>query len=130
MYDDENVVVEYKSREIEPWKIAKEIVAFSNSKGGKLVFGIDDKGNVVGIESPKKLKETIANISRNNCEPPIVPEIESQSQKGKTIIVVKVPKGNDRPYKTGGKFYIRVGSTVREASRTGFFIGQPCKKRL
>jgi ATP-dependent DNA helicase RecG len=130
MYDDENVVVEYKSREIEPWKIAKEIVAFSNSKGGKLIFGIDDRGNVVGIESPKKLEETIANISRNNCEPPIVPEIERQSKKGKTIIVVKVPKGNDRPYKTGGKFYIRVGSTVREASRTGFFIGQPCKKRL
>jgi len=118
VYDDENVVIEYKSREIEPWKIAKEMVAFANSKGGKLIFGIDDEGNVVGIELPKKLEETIINISRNNCQPPIVPEVERQSKEGKTIVVVKVSVGNDRPYKTEGRFYIRVGSTVREASST------------
>lgn len=123
MYDDENVIVEYKSREIEPRKIAKEIIAFSNTRGGTIIFGIEDNGSVVGVNNPKKLEETIVNISRNNfsrnnCEPPIVPEFERQIKEEKAIVRVKVPKGDDVPYKskTDGKFYIRVGSTVREAS--------------
>ena len=118
MYENESAVVEYKSRPIKPKKITKEIVAFSNTKGGTLIFGIDDSGNVVGVDFPKKLEEDIANICRNNCEPPIAAEFKRQIKKGKTILVIKVPKGDSPPYKSklDGRFYIRVGSTVREAS--------------
>lgn len=118
MYENESDVVEYKSRPITPKKITKEIVAFSNTRGGTLIFGIDDSGNVVGVDSPKKLEGDIANICRNNCEPPIAAAFEREVKKGKTILVTKVPKGDSAPYKSklDGRFYIRVGSTVREAS--------------
>jgi hypothetical protein len=118
MYENESAVVEYKSRPIEPKKITKEIVAFSNTRGGTLIFGIDDSGNVVGVDFPKKLEEDIANICRNNCEPPITAEFEQQVKKGKRILIIKVPKGDSSPYKSklDGRFYIRIGSTVREAS--------------
>ena len=53
----------------------KVISAFANSKGGRLIIGLDDRGNPVGLKNIKKLLEDIPNIIRNKMG--ITPTVET-----------------------------------------------------
>jgi ATP-dependent DNA helicase RecG len=57
----ENSYVEFKLAETENIKLAREIVAFSNAKGGYLFPGIDDKGQIKGLSGSGN-EERIMNI--------------------------------------------------------------------
>ena len=63
--EGENLKVEFKQRFSEHEKIAKEIIAFANTSGGVIIFGINDNGKIYGVQSEKEvtelLKETITN---------------------------------------------------------------------
>ena len=105
-------------------KFLKDIIAFSNCSGGKVIVGIaDDSGEVVGIgdRSPFKLADDIANMISDACEPQIEPDISVQSLEGETVLVVNIFPGKFRPYylKSVGKeasTYIRISGTSRTAS--------------
>ena len=102
----------------------KTVVAYSNSQGGQIVFGVvDDTREVVGIDEAVLFQtmDAIANAISDSCEPQIIPEIEPCSIDGKTVIVVTVLPGTQRPYylKSKGKetgTFVRVGGTTRPAS--------------
>lgn len=101
----------------------KTIVAFANTQGGKLIVGVDDKTHqIVGVENDVlfQLMDGIANAVSDSCVPQIIPDIEPQTVDGKTVIVVSVEAGKNRPYylKSKGKdngTYIRVAGTSRQA---------------
>lgn len=102
----------------------KTVVAYSNSQGGQIVFGVvDDTREVVGIDEADLFQamDAIANAISDSCEPQIIPEIEPCTIDGKTVIVVTVVPGTQRPYylKSKGKetgTFVRVGGTTRPAS--------------
>ncbi len=104
-------------------KYMKTIVAFANTQGGKLIVGVDDKTReIVGVENEIlfQLMDGIANAISDSCAPQIIPDIEPQTIKGKTVIIVSVEAGKNRPYylKSKGKetgTYIRVAGTSRQA---------------
>ena len=104
-------------------KFLKDVIAFSNSTGGKIFIGIEDKTNeVIGIgeKNPFKLADDISNMIFDSCTPIIDPEITVQTLEGKTILVVEVFPGRVRPYyiKSLGKkqsAYIRINGTSRLA---------------
>lgn len=104
-------------------KYMKTIVAFANTQGGKLVVGVDDKTHqIVGVENDVlfQLMDGIANAVSDSCVPQIIPDIEPQTVDGKTVVVVSVEAGKNRPYylKSKGKdngTYIRVAGTSRLA---------------
>ena len=101
----------------------KTIVAFANTQGGKLVVGVDDKTHeIVGVENEIlfQLMDGIANAVSDSCMPQIIPDIEPQTVDEKTVIIVSVEAGKNRPYylKSKGKengTYIRVAGTSRQA---------------
>ena len=101
----------------------KTIIAFANTQGGKLIVGVDDKTHqVVGVEDEVlfQLMDGSANAVSDSCVPQIIPDIEPQTVEGKTVIVVSVEAGKNRPYylKAKGKengTYIRVAGTSRLA---------------
>jgi ATP-dependent DNA helicase RecG len=102
--------------------IAKTIVAFSNTSGGKLVIGVNDKREITGINNVDifELQDKISSIVYDKCYPIILPEIYTKNINGKVIFVVEVFRGNLLPYyiKTDGKnngTYIRIGATNRKA---------------
>lgn len=105
-------------------KYTKTVVAFANTQGGKLIFGVSDKTReITGIDEAElfRMMDSIANAISDACEPQIIPEIEPCTVDGKTIIVVTVSPESQRPYylKSKGKekgTYIRVGATTRLAS--------------
>ena len=104
-------------------KYMKSVVAFANGTGGKIIFGIADKTReVVGFDKEDVFKkmDAIANAVSDSCEPAIIPDITLQTVDGKTVIVVEVSEGRQRPYyikalgREGG-VYVRVAGTTRLA---------------
>lgn len=104
-------------------KYMKSVVAFANGTGGKIIFGIADKTReVVGFDKEDVFRkiDAIANAVSDSCEPAIIPDITAQTIAGKTVIVVEVPEGRQRPYyikalgREGG-VYVRVVGTTRLA---------------
>ena len=104
-------------------KYMKSVVAFANGTGGKIIFGIADKTReVVGFskEDVFEKMDVIANAVSDSCEPAIIPDISLQTIDGKTVIVVEVSEGRQRPYyikalgRDGG-VYVRVAGTTRLA---------------
>ena len=102
----------------------KTLVAFANTQGGSLLLGVEDQTRqVVGVDENTLFQtiDRIANAASDACEPQIVPEIEPYTLDGRTVIVVTVAPGPNRPYYLKAKgaekgTYIRVAGTSRPAS--------------
>lgn len=108
---------EFKLDTASPNELAEVFVGFANSGGGRVLLGVDDDGDIVGI-TRGKLEEWVINICRNNCEPGIIPLVETvEVETSKKVMVVTIPKGLGSVYKTNrGRWLIRIGSTTRDAS--------------
>lgn len=114
----ENGSVEFKTADVRPDSIAREIVGFANSQGGVILLGVTDDGTIKGIELSKKYDEWVSNISRNNVVPPIDCVYYETKLSETSIGIIEVPKGFDKPYQTtDGKFLVRINSTLRTASQ-------------
>ncbi len=113
----ENSYIEFKLDSISPNDLAEVSVGFANSDGGKVLLGIDDNGDIIGIKKDK-LEEWVINVCRNNCEPGIIPLIETiEVEPTRKVMIVMIPKGLGSVYKTNrGRWLIRIGSTIRDAS--------------
>lgn len=114
----EDHVTEFKSGRFHNESLAKEVVAFSNSRGGSIFIGIEDDGIVSGVDD-RTTEERVINICRNLIEPSVLPEIFShRHESGKKVLEVAIPKGLFKPYKIKGqnRFYVRVGTVSIEPS--------------
>ena len=118
--------VEFKvQRPDKSMKYMKTVVAFANGKGGRIIFGIDDKTReVVGIPDDKVFREidAITNAISDSCEPTIIPDVYLQNINDKPVIVAEIRTGRRKPYyiKAEGLengVYIRVSGTTRPADR-------------
>lgn len=73
-------------------KFLKDIIAFSNSTGGKIILGIEDGTNIVygiGERSPFKLSDSISNMISDACTPQIDPDISIRTVEEKTVLVIR-----------------------------------------
>lgn len=120
----ESVNTEFKeARPTDSKKFMKTVVAFANGNGGRLIFGIkDDTLEIVGISKDMVFSEidAITNIIADSCKPAIIPNITVQTVSEKSLIVVEIIPGMQRPYylKSEGMergTYIRIAVTSRPA---------------
>lgn len=99
--------------------IMKTLVAFANTAGGTLIIGRADGGKIIGIEDIFAAEERLANAIADSIHPPLMPEIETISIEGKSLIVIRVAYWKGPFYiKAQGPqagVYIRLGSTNRVA---------------
>ena len=117
----EDSQTEFKQESVRNEKIAKEICAFTNFKGGKIFFGIDDNGKITGISDPQSLEKRIINVCSSIIHPSIIPFISIVEIEDKFILIADIPMGVQKPYafKQSNRlvYLIRSGSVSREASR-------------
>lgn len=113
----ESEVSEFKES-VGEWKeTIQTISAFANTQGGTLLIGIDDEGEMLGIQIGKKTIEDLANKIKENTDPKIFPGIGVKSLNGKDIIMIKVEESKSKPVFAFDRAYKRVGrSTVRVTS--------------
>ncbi|WP_227429293.1 RNA-binding domain-containing protein [Psychrobacter sp. I-STPA6b] len=118
----ESKTLEFK-RELPRYdQIAKTIVAFANTSGGRLLIGVDDDGSLLGIDESSilDLEERIYASLFERISPTINPDIYALNLEGKILLVIEVRRGASIPYylkflgKSDGVF-IRIGSSNRLA---------------
>jgi ATP-dependent DNA helicase RecG len=114
----EDTYLELKVKLSNTEKIAQEIVALANTGGGLMVFGVNDQLRVEGLEDTESVQDDLVRICREEVQPPLVPLVDRIAfDNGRRIVVLEVD-GKRRPYRTReGRFYLRIGSEKREATR-------------
>ena len=93
----ENQFIEFKEQKVHPDSIAKEMAAFANTQGGTILIGVSDQTEICGVDDSRNWEEWVANISRHNIIPAIQADCIIVEIEGKKIVVVDIPKGNDKP---------------------------------
>lgn len=80
--------------------LAAEIVAFSNTSGGRIFIGVNDDGSVRGLSvtDVARLNQLVANAASQNVRPAVNPLTENVPHPNGTVMVVSVPEGFSKPY--------------------------------
>jgi len=91
----------------------KSVCAFLNHKGGTIYFGVSDKGKVIGMQISDKTLRKVSQQINSRIKPEISPEIKEIKEEGKSILKVKILKGNNKPYFLNGIAYKKIGTEKR-----------------
>ncbi|MCK5799706.1 MAG: putative DNA binding domain-containing protein [Deltaproteobacteria bacterium] len=92
--------------------LEREIVAFANARGGTIYIGVDDQGQACPVDLNNRMRSQIISAI-NNCDPR--PDFRIEESSG--VVALQIPEGNNKPYRTSGGFYLRMGATSQKLSR-------------
>ena len=110
--------VQFKERANNRYDIGCEMVAFSNSRGGRLVIGINDKSGAVNALSYLELQETtnlLTSIASENVIPNVLIEVDNVSTTGGAVVVATIPEGKNKPYHDNkGIIWVKNGADKRK----------------
>jgi ATP-dependent DNA helicase RecG len=99
--------------------LSKEIVAFANAKGGTILIGVDDDGNI-----KKKLlnngDRSKIQVSARDCDPSIDIDIEIV-ENVPSVLVVRIKEGANKPYRCTSGFYLREGANSNKRKTNEIF---------
>ena len=120
----EGISLEFKRRVPRPERIAKEILAFANTNGGRILLGVSDDGTIEGFQNVSEQTFLLRQATESHCSPPVEYNTErivvGERQDG---IVVTVPESGEKPHSLvseavngEGRVYVRVEERSVEAS--------------
>ena len=109
---------QFKERILDKYDIACELVAFSNSHGGKLVVGIKDKTGETNALSYSEVQETtnlLSDIASENVVPSILIKIDTVEVEDGNLVVATVKEGLNKPYHDNkGIVWVKNGADKRK----------------
>ena len=113
----ESELVEFKRSTGERREATRTICAMLNHRGGRVVFGIEPDGHIIGqMVSDRTIEEVAQEIGE--IEPPVFPVIERLDlPNSMQLVVVTIQSRSAQPYSYRGHSYRRVGNTSRQLSR-------------
>jgi Predicted transcriptional regulator containing an HTH domain and an uncharacterized domain shared with the mammalian protein Schlafen len=121
----EGISLEFKRRVPRPERIAKEILAFANTNGGRIVLGVSDDGTIEGFEHIAEQQFLLRQATESHCSPPVEYDTERiVVGDHQDVIVVTVPESPNKPHvlvsdpsaNGEGPVYVRVEERSIEAS--------------
>lgn len=122
----EGPLLEFKRRVPRAQRIAKEVVAFANTNGGRLLLGVDDDGSVVGVRDAEEEEFALRRALREHTEPLVDVSTERVPVTNRRdVLIVHVPESPEKPHFLRGNgqpgpprtAYVRVEDKSVEASR-------------
>lgn len=117
LYESENT--EFKSQMVDD--IYKEVIAFANIDGGIIYIGIDDQGNLTGIDNVDETYTRLTNGIRDAILPDVTMFVRYILQND-NIIHIEIGEGSYKPYYLKSKdlkpagVYVRQGASSVQAS--------------
>ena len=109
--EGEGLTVEFKERYTS--RIDRDIVALANAKGGFILLGVNDEGDITGEKLTNKMKAEILSLARN-CEPNVA--IAKISQIGK-VAVIEVLEGDEKPYSCSSGYFRRLDAVTQKMTQ-------------
>ena len=110
--------VQFKERILDKYDIACELVAFSNSHGGKLAVGIKDKTGETNALSYSEVQETtnlLSDIASENVVPSILIKIDTVEVEDGNLVIATVKEGLNKPYHDNkGIVWVKNGADKRK----------------
>lgn len=94
----ETDTVEFKRKFSGFEKIAKEMIALANTRGGLLLVGVDDDGRIVGVDSEKSEIDLLTSAAEFYTSPPIETDVEVVEIDGLDVIVIRIPESRTKPH--------------------------------
>ncbi len=110
---------QFKQTITNPESFAGDLVAFSNSKGGRILIGVNDQGQVIGVSTAdiRRINQLISNSATNLVHPSINPDTENIPIGGQLVMVVTVSEGISKPYSdNNGVFWVKSGADKRRVT--------------
>jgi predicted HTH transcriptional regulator len=120
----EGKTLEFKRELVSTEPLLRSVVAFANTAGGTILFGVEDRTRrVLGVKDPLDLEARLANAISDSIRPRLAPEIAVLPWRKTHLVATRVYPGVGRPYYVAALgpdqgVFIRVGSTNRRADRT------------
>ena len=106
--------MQFKQKFTTQKQIAEEMIAFANSEGGTILFGVEDKtGDIVGLDYDEIQKTTreLGNTANEHVRPTIYIRTDVTELNGKMVLVVNVLRGRNKPYKDlSGSIWVKQGA--------------------
>ena len=96
--------------------LAREMVAFANSEGGRIYLGVTDQKRVKGITINNKLLSQIQDVARH-CDPSISIELAPFKHQGHDLLLIKVSEGKKKPYGCSAGYFLRTGPNSQKLNR-------------
>jgi ATP-dependent DNA helicase RecG len=120
LYESESVEL----KEIYTSDLKKEIVAFANTSGGTIYIGVQDSGEIIGVDNADFVMQQISNSLRDSIRPDVsmFTNIELMQEENKFFIKLTISQGTKKPYYLSDKglkptgVYVRIGTTSAPAS--------------
>lgn len=121
----EGISLEFKRTMPQPERIAKEIVALANTKGGRIVLGVGDDGTIRGVDDTSEEEFLLDRAAEAHCMPPVEYSTERVVVGDRRdVLVVTVPESKNKPHfvvsesssNGEGPVYVRVEERSVEAS--------------
>lgn len=79
-------------------KVARTLAAFANTRGGLLLIGVGDRGELVGAPRPVETVQALRDIAARRVEPPVPIEVQRVRLAERTIVACSVPLSPSRPH--------------------------------
>ena len=113
----ETTKVQFKETFTSQKEIAKEMIAFANSKGGVILFGVEDKsGKLVGLsyDEIQVISRELGNAANEQVRPTIYIDTEVVRMDEKHFLVCSIEEGKNKPYKNlNGEIWVKQGADKR-----------------
>ena len=110
----EDSTIEFKRRLPRRDSLADEIAAFANARGGVILIGVDDHGDIVGLDQHNldQTEKTVVEVCRDSIEPQVSIFTEKLRFDGKVLLKLDVPRSLF-VHKSPGGYCTRQGSSKR-----------------
>ncbi len=114
----ESKFIEYKQSYTKT--LLKTVSAFSNYHDGYIVIGLNDAGELIGVEGQEETRLSIENAINDSIEPKPFYEFYSEAYEGKSLVILKVYKGDYTPYTFNQKAYKRMDTATVQVDKHAY----------
>ena len=92
--------MEFKKKTTHPTRIARTLTSLANTRGGRVLVGVDDDGRVVGVRDAEEEMFVLREAAAHYIEPPLTlhfDEVETEDER--IVLVVNVPESSNKPHR-------------------------------
>lgn len=88
-------------------EVISSVVAFANAKGGKILIGVNDDGEIVGVNLQQESLQNWINQIKLSTTPSVIPDLAIEEINHKTIVIIEVREYPIKPISFKNRYFLR-----------------------